>query len=461
MPSTIFSPGTVVTSEWLNGVNDAVYVNPPDSATPSTITLANFSINQATVNGRVDFINTNPTVWNTTNSRKTVDFEFICNSYFSVNPNSHLAVVCRCDTDVINTDVRGAGAIFGDLVSPSFAGDGAKYKPTSIIESWSRPQIPFQRFLWPETTGPRNKLLQDGVRYRFIVETTKQPNVAGIYIRNRVYQYNATKIAWDLLVDTGDVLDASNISDMTKSGLVFGSVYSSVVTPWSIDFSNIKVTWGPCGNVVQDNSASLSKYGADLQGDLTFLDQSRTVSFPVNTSAPSLATSLTFQSSSPNTATTLVFKPNGTNKTAGILASNDSSSTTTYQAVSFGMVNTEGILETIGYGVAGPPIGINIQGGGRIATFNANGITVLNGTRSIGQAINYGVGLTNFGGSNAVTFNTTNSVDLDGLCAVGAIGTFLGGAGATATNNNVEVATRPLYCMLSGLISDLKAKKVI
>lgn len=424
------------------------------------LSLANFTIDGATPNQRVVFSNTNPLGWNTAPSRKTLDFEFISNGFFAANPDAHLSVVTRCDTSVIATDVRGAGAIMGDLTWTGFNGDQARFEPTTIIESWSRPQISGQRFLWPETTGPRNILLEDGKRYRWVIETTTQPNTSGVYIRYRLYKYNVdttpSKLAWDLIVDTGDVLDASNISDMTKTGVAFGYVFYTTLSGWTIDVSNIHVTWGPAGTVSQDNSASVSKYGADVRGDLTFLDTGRRIRFP-SVTGPSLADALTIQSSTTNGATTLVSKPNGTHTTSNSLYSNNSNSISGYGAVTYGIAGPSGVIETFGYNEADPTLKVNIGASNTVATFKNTGLNILGATRDIGQAIpswsHY-----NAGGTNATTFNSSSGLNFEELSTDGLIRTYMS---TTPTNAQVEIVVRPIYCMMSALIAELKAKKVI
>lgn len=424
--------------------------------------LTNFTIDTSTPDRRVPFTNTFPTEWNIGPGRKTVDFEFVSNGFFAAEPDNHLAVVTRCDTSVIATDVRGAGAIFGDLTWSGFDGDQAKFKPTTIIEGWSRPNIALQRYLWPETTGPRNATLQDGVRYRWIIETTVQPNTDGVYIRYRLYRQAqpTTKLAWDLLVDTGDVLDASNVSDMTKQGLVFGVAFPVTPAAWTIDIQNIQVTWGPCGNVVQDNSASLSKYGADLQGDINVLGTARRHRF-ATVGGPSLQDAYTFQSFTTDGATTAVFKPNGASTVANHLYSNNSSSTSTYQALVVGMSGTAGLLETFGYSAADPQIGVNIGASNRVATFKTTGINLLGGSKDIGQAIGYSS--YGWGGANATAYATGVGINVDNMCLQYTIRDYLASGGAlTPTQGDyIEVVLRPLWSLVSYLVKDLQNKKVI
>lgn len=426
------------------------------SAPIGGVTITNFVLNQSTPSDKVVFTDTAPGGWNTGPGRKTVDFEFVSTSYFSANPNGHVAIVTRCDTDVIASSVRGAGAIMGDLTS-GFAGDELQWEPATVMESWSVPFIGGSRIIWPETPSPRNKILQDGTRYRWVIETTVQANTPGAYTRYRLYEYLAVKRAWRLLVDTGDVLDATTQSDMTKSGLVFGHAFASNLTAWNISFENIKVTWGPAGNVVTDTSTALSRYGAELEGDISFRQVGGRIRFPAN-AGPSLINSLTYQSSGANTATTLVFKPNGSSSTSNTIYSNNSTSDSAYQAASYGISGTEGLIETYVWGPgASPNLGINIGPGGRVATFKTTGLQMFAATKPIGQVLASYNNLTVFGGSNAVTHNTTNTLNIDSICGIGTLASFIG----TPTGASIETVLRPLWCIVSELVAELRAKRVI
>lgn len=428
------------------------------------VTIPNFTMTAATPDMRVPFPSTSPAAWNVGPGRKTVDFEFLSTSFFAANPGAHVAIVTRCDTSNLAVRHPGAGVIFGDMTWSGFNGDEAKFEPTTQLESWSIPNVPLQRFIWPESTGPRNAVLADGVRYRMIIETTVQPNTAGVYMRYRLYRQAqpVTKLAWDLLVDTGDVLDYSNVSDMTQQGLVFGAVFLDNLSAWALDFQNIKVTWGPCGNVINDNSACLSKYGAELAGDMNIHGLARRHRF-ATVGGPSLTDAYTFQSLTVNGATTLVMKPNGTSTNAGTLYSNNSSSATTYQALVVGMNGADGLLETFGYAAGNPNLGVNIGAANRVATFKPTGLNMLGGSKDIGQLIGWSAGLTNWGGPNATTLSTTGTLDMDNFCLPAYIKNFLITYYGVPTNtaDGIEVAIRPLYSMFSYLVKNLQDKKVI
>lgn len=89
---------------------------------------------------------------------------------------------------------------------------------------------------------------------------------------------------------------------------------------------------------------------------------------------------------------------------------------------------------------------------------NSTFVAMSGASRAIGQAIDsYGY-MSNWGGTWAKSFTDATILNIDQICTTGNIRTFMS---STPTNEQVENVTRPLYCILSTLISELKAKKVI
>ena len=123
-----------------------------------------------------------------------------------------------------------------------------------------------------------------------------------------------------------------------------------------------------------------------------------------------------------------------------------------------GVTSTEGLLESLALGAPTLPIGINIGVANRVATFKTTGIRVLNAAKDVGVPLDYSVNLINFGAYYANLYSTTANIDVDQACATGYISGFIGG---TYNATNLEYVIRPLWCMLSSLIKDLKDKKVI
>jgi hypothetical protein len=262
---------------------------------------------------------------------------------------------------------------------------------------------------------------------------------------------------WISFVDTGDVLDHNTYADLTQSGLFFGYAFQSNLSAWSLAFTNTRVTWGPAESATPDQTVKLSRYGAQMEGDLRFIGLGRRIKAPFS-GGPALTDFLTFQSDTTNTGTSLVVKPNGTGSVANLLFSNNSTSTSVYQACSFGMSGAVALIESIALTAATPLIGLNVGAGNRVATFKTTGLNILSGSKDIGQTIGWTANLTNFGQSNAQSFVTSATLDIDSLCTAGVLAGF---AGATYSATNIETVLRPIYCMLSSLVSDLRNKKVI
>ena len=438
-------------------VTNALGFTPDGSPSIGGTTFADFTMNQATPNGRVEFSGTNPMGWNVGAGRKTVDFEFVSNNYFLHNPDGHVAIVTRCNMALIATQVSGQGAIMGNLAGNFFEGDGALFTPTTIIETWDTTGTAGQRFLFPKTTGPRNALLLDGQRYRWIIETTKA-NSGEKYIRYRLYKYaGATKKGWDLLVDTGDVLDHNAGADLTKDGLTFGHVLGNNFGTWSINFSNVKVTWAEPGVIATDNQAQVSSLGSDLSGDLNFTNVGRLIRAPSN-AGPSLANSVSFQSSTPNTATTFVVKPNGSASVANFLFSNNSSSATSYGAVTVGMSGSRAGIQTFGFNTADPVLDVIVGVGTTpTATFTPTGIVLVGAPSPIGKIATTISGLNSYGGGSAVQF-CQSAMNVETFCTVGQIASFMSPA---PTNVQIENIIRPAYCMISCLLAEIISTRVI
>ena len=322
------------------------------------ITVANFSLNQSTPNNRVEIANTNPNGWNTGAGRCTLDFVFTSNNYFAANPTGHMAFGTRMDMDTIATSVRGQGALLGGVIGATNAPD---YAPTSLAESWDNSFMPFGSYLFKDTPSGRNKLPEDGVPYRMILESTKTSDNSR-YLRYRLYRYEASTEAWKLNVDTGDVLDHNRWADLTKTGVVFAHVFNSDLVPWSVDFSNVRITWGPAYEASADLSAKLSKYGADLEGDLLFLGDARRIR--VKNDVSSGVDNITaFQAREPNSDSNVFVIPSGTATNANFYATNRSAGLANHNAISIGMENTTGVIGTINHGSTSPsPIVVRISG---------------------------------------------------------------------------------------------------
>ena len=122
------------------------------------------------------------------------------------------------------------------------------------------------------------------------------------------------------------------------------------------------------------------------------------------------------------------------------------------------MAGGYGVVEGFAVGATLPPLKFNVGAGATVMTVKTTGLNILGGATDIGVAIGYSAGLTSFGGTVANGYSSTATLNIDTICNVGTIASYMS---ATPTNAQVETILRPLYCMFSTLVADLKAKKVI
>lgn len=351
------------------------------------ISIPDFVINQATPDARVFFPDTNPAGWNAGAGRMTVRFDLVPTNYFAANPNGHLAVVLRQQLDSVATAVRGQGIAIGNATG--FPNGSSDLNPTPLLETFfnSLAGTPggAANYLWPNSEGARSLPMVDGATYRVIIDSTKM-NDGLRYLRYRMYRFQTATQSWRAEVDTGDVLDHNVWAELTQTGLLFGDVFRSNLTTWSLNFHQVGVFWGPAQAPTSDQTIKLSRYGAQLEGNMKF----------VGATVRAIDT----------------------------------------EAASFD-VKTQGTVR---------------------ANFNSLGLTMAGSSRTIGQAINSFTYLSNFGGGNAKSFTDGTTLDIDSICTIGTIRTFMS---TTPTNEQVENALRPLYCIVSTLVKELKDKRVI
>lgn len=344
------------------------------SAPLGGLAISNFTLDQATPSAKVIFTDTNSLTWSAGPGRVTVTADFVPTNYFAANPSGHVAIVTRCDTAVIATQVRGTGVWFGNLSGYMGLPD---YTRAMGIETWFN-GVGDGNYLFTDSVTPRNKQLVDGGVYRLIIDSTKTA-LEQRFVRYRLFQWvSGSREHWDLITDTGDVLDHNSVADLTQDGLVFGHVLGENLSAWSIPFTNVKVSWGPADEQTAATTHMLNRRGAELDGDLTFTD-SRRIRVAANP-GPSLAASTAVQARVTNAATSIVMLPNGTSTTSNIIWSNNSLSTTAYGAVTLGMSGTTALLQTFALVDATPDFGIDIGFGTRRLTAAAAGVSLFGAT---------------------------------------------------------------------------------
>lgn len=417
------------------------------------ITIPDFSIDASTPNQRVTFASTNPAGWNTGAGRMTLDFELQTSAFFSANPLAHMSVILRNTSSVISSAVRGQGMAFGSMTN------GSDMVPTTLLETWmnglSGSGAPADNFLWSNSEAARSLGVIDGQRYKFNIQATKTAD-GNRYLRYRMWSRQSSTQQWRSEVDTGDVLDHNIWADLTQQGLTFAYVFNSNLTAWSINIYNCKVIWGPAENAITDQTTKLSRYGAQLEGDLKFIGNSRTVR-TVSDATNNWSTWTSFQTQGSNLATTVLAKPNGTATGSNFAAVNTSNPATSWQAAIFGMDGTQAVMQSYGNALSHPDL-IFRQGPSQVAKLNTTGLYVGSATRAVGQPIASFYNFSNWGGYNAKAFTDSITFDME---AVSTVGTLAGLLGGTYSASNVESMIRPLYCITSAIVAELKTKGVL
>ena len=473
--------------------------------------------------GRKFYADTFPNGYNLGAGRMSFSADVIFDDYFSVNPIGHMAIVLRQDPALADTSVRGNGIAIGDLRG---ATEGTQVNPGAQVELWANTVNPQQNRLVPGADS--KEALADGVFYKLLVESSVAPD-GNKYARMAIYKQTAR--GYDCVVDTGDVLDTLAGSDFSKSGLLIGHVFGSNASGWSIQFTNMRVWWGPFSAKNTDTSYIEvgSGGGSDNQtlsisGNSLSISGGNSVTLPTGTVPDGSETKVTagtnvtvtgtgttaspyvINSASSGTATDRVFRagdtmtgsldfsgaglrlgvpsyvganyantfriqntvandntgplviPNGTANTAVLNFGNNSNPAASSGYMQVGMVGSVATINTFGLNGSGAPVLDIKYNSSTVATFNASGLAMSGATQYIGQTFNWSPTLTGFGGSNAYTFANNANFPVDTLAGTGTIASFLGG---TYSAGNIENAIRPLYCMLSVLIAELQARKVI
>lgn len=341
------------------------------------VNFSNFTMLPVSAGGpisrRWEYASTNPAGWNTGAGSMTFDAEFVMNDYFAANPNAHWGIALRCDTAMIAVQARFAGVIFGNVVGVQ---EGAPHAPAAQLETRATGLDPggALRFLLPNSWTPPGKLL-DGATYRIVVTSTVAANNKR-YIRYQLWQKNTahseTGFAGDMVFDSGDMLDPNQWLDYTKSGLVFFSVFESNLVPWSIAFTTPNVTWYMPNTPTTDTSVKVNRYDAEVEGNFTFVGNSRRFYLYNDSSLINWTEWTQFKTRVVNSNTTMLLVPNGTSTAANIMATNQSNMALPYGCTTLGMNGARSELTTYGVGAAHPEMDVKI-GSTTVSSFLGTG----------------------------------------------------------------------------------------
>ena len=332
-------------------------------------------------------LSTTPGGWNTGAGKMTFSSEFILNNFFALNPTSHFGFVLRSS---VTSVVNGHGFIVGYFTTTI---PGAT-QPSVALETYYPASAGGGNYLWTPENTATGPVLVDGVRYKINVTSTVAPD-GNKYIRSVLWALTNSASGngdtfWDLLIDTGDVLDKNTRADFTQTYLSMFTVFDSTLSGWSIDFSNASVTWGPAFSAVSDQSknvisrngivslaGSINLIGAGniglATGNLKFNGASQRILLGESGTNPLLWTAV--QNSAANQPTTLAVLPNGSSNTANVFVSNSGTSGTSYSAAYFGISGTSTNITSYSAGSGSNlPITISVGVGGTAGIFTSTGL---------------------------------------------------------------------------------------
>jgi hypothetical protein len=179
-------------------------------------------------------------------SRLSIDFDVVFEGFFQCQLDGHMGVMLRASLDgIANGRYRGHGAIFGNVGPNSLLGfffnaELPGYKPLGLIETWGVGYVPANfRSLMPRSASPQ---LQDWTRYKISVQST---HTILNYVRYRIHRLNIAKGQYELVFDTGDVLDNNWAVDMGQQSVVFfdASLPGTAACPYTVRIINPLATW--------------------------------------------------------------------------------------------------------------------------------------------------------------------------------------------------------------------------
>lgn len=315
---------------------------------------ANFS-NGVPSTDRVAYASSNAGGWNLGAGRLTLSFDFFSTNYFAQNPGGHFAIVTRCPTSLLATDIRGQGMILGNV---SGALNGSSVVPTAQIETFfSNLAAPGNRLL-PDT-GTYDPLV-DNTTYRILLSTSIRSDGTQ-WIRYQLYKFDSGETAYDPIRDTGDILDNNPFIDLTQTGFAFLHVFeNALASPWSVNITNVKTLWEAASQSNATGSPTIDLGGVSGP-DYTLVGSElsiRSNTVPFTNNDP-----FRIRDFRANTGTQVSILPNGTATDTGIVCSNSSSWTTPWTYLKLGMSGSIGVIESFaGSGGSVAPIMVTIQG---------------------------------------------------------------------------------------------------
>ena len=365
---------TPITASWLNNTDSVVTAVTSGVVTP----LANFSMSGANSNSSTSTainIDTTSGQWNAGAGRQTFSAQFTINNYFAVNPTAHFGFILRSSsTDPVN----GHGVIFGTINNP-VTGHATNTTALETFYPASSGGAALANYVWTPENLAGGMSLVDGGQYHLVIHSTVS-HEGNKFIRAIVHKLTVSGSGngdtfWNLIVDTGDVLDRNPWADFTKTQLSLFSVFNTSLVGWSLDFTNASVVWHPATTEVSDQSRNLTfqNGAAEVPGNLNFVGDSRRVYFAETGIDWTKWTCL--QNPNANQSTSICAIPNGTATTANFFAVNNSNNASNYGGITFGMQGAYGVIQSFGVGgAANPEIVVSVGVGAVAATFRVDSL---------------------------------------------------------------------------------------
>ncbi len=162
-------------------------------------------------------------------------------NYFLANPaGGHLVIMLRANLDALTPGnpifgkYRGVGVIFGNVFKTA-DNEAPAWRPHSVVQTWGIGVTePTARFLFPESACAP---LQDNVTYQLAIESTLAIDNNN-YIGFTLYQLNTAKASYDLVWNTGWILDNNAGVNMQLTNLAMADV--STANPGMPNFVSVR-----------------------------------------------------------------------------------------------------------------------------------------------------------------------------------------------------------------------------
>ena len=200
-----------------------------------------------------DIQSTQANGYNVGAGKMTVRFDWRSHRYWEFNPNAHCAFILRASENHVRGNVitdpitgkhirgnQGTGLLFGNLSSysnPSTGHVGNPIYPSTIIETWYQPNG-YGNDLLPGSWG--NMVLQDDVTYQTEINAIIDSDGKS-FVSYKLVSGGIT------IFDCPPIADNNTYYDPSNTGLIIGQVFSSgnnnANDPWSINLSNLSVSW--------------------------------------------------------------------------------------------------------------------------------------------------------------------------------------------------------------------------